>query len=98
MEEEKVQLIVPEHDDDNGEPEPEREEVEVKGVRAEIVRVPPPQKKKSKKQDEKTAREVEAEKLSDAAIKRYWKAEEESRIAPRGPFCLLLYLICVTFS
>ena len=86
-----MQIIVPESNDDKG---PETEEVEVKGVKAEIVRIPQPQKQK--KQDEKTTREVEAEKVSDAAIKRYWKHEEESRIAPRGKSPLFFHSRFVT--
>jgi DNA polymerase delta subunit 4 len=33
---------------------------------------------------EAIARETAAEKITDAQIKKYWKAEEESRLAPRG--------------
>jgi DNA polymerase delta subunit 4 len=35
---------------------------------------------------EKDEREVEAEKVTDAQIKKYWTAEEDSRLAPRGMF------------
>lgn len=43
----------------------------------------------------KGSRELEAEKVSDTAVKRYWKKEEESRIAPRGkaPIYSLLGII-----
>lgn len=34
----------------------------------------------------KDERELEAEKVTDAQIKKYWRAEEESRLAPRGTF------------
>ncbi|KKY17411.1 putative dna polymerase delta subunit [Phaeomoniella chlamydospora] len=54
----------------------ETEDVEVRGIQAEVITLPT-------KPEEKTKREQEAEKISDAAVRRYWKKEEESRIAPR---------------
>jgi DNA polymerase delta subunit 4 len=48
---------------------------------------PTPQKKKAVKQSKPPTvdpREAAAAKVSDAQLKKYWKAEEDARLAPRG--------------
>ena len=78
---EKVQIVVPPasaaEDDKEEKDISETEEVDIKGVKAEVVRLP-------KKSIEKSKGEVDAEKVTDVRIKKYWKKEEESRLAPRG--------------
>lgn len=46
----------------------------------------PRQKKKSTKAPSKSSRETAASKVTDGQIKKYWKAEEDARLAPRGTF------------
>ncbi|EXJ78542.1 hypothetical protein A1O1_08943 [Capronia coronata CBS 617.96] len=42
-----------------------------------------PRAKRTRVQGGKDARELEAEKVTDSQIKKYWRAEEDSRLAPR---------------
>jgi hypothetical protein len=69
-------------------PEPETAEVEVKPEREEeteiAIPVLPPKKRKTAKATGKSERELVADKITDAQIKKYWKAEEDARLAPRG--------------
>lgn len=59
----------------------------------------PPSKSKSKSTKKSKAvpgnggRELEAEKVTDAQLRKYWQAEEDSRLAPRS-MCLSL---CIFF-
>ena len=39
-----------------------------------------------KEQTERSAEEEEALGVSEARVKKYWKAKEDSRISPRGEF------------
>lgn len=60
-----------------------------------------PQPKNKKKTAQKDERELAAEKVTDAQIKKYWKAEEATRLAPRSTFvsCLLSTLfLCFSQS
>jgi DNA polymerase delta subunit 4 len=41
-------------------------------------------RKRKVKDDAKDEREVLAEKITDAQVKKYWQREEDSRLAPRG--------------
>lgn len=61
-------------------PEPEVKEVDV------VIRESPRKAKTAKKINApvKDEREAAADKITDAQIKSYWKAEEDSRLAPRG--------------
>jgi DNA polymerase delta subunit 4 len=63
-------------------PEPETNEVDV------VIRQSPRKAKTFKKTTipVKDEREGAAEKVTDAQIKKYWKAEEDSRLAPRGNY------------
>lgn len=45
---------------------------------------PRPKTRRAQGQADKDVRELAAEKVTDAQIKRYWRAEEDSRLAPRG--------------
>ena len=45
---------------------------------------PTPRKKKASKTSTPNPREAAASKISDSQVKKYWKAEEEVRLAPRG--------------
>jgi DNA polymerase delta subunit 4 len=67
---------------------PEIAEVEVEPEQDEETEiafsVSPPKKRKTAKATGKSEREVAADKITDAQIKRYWKAEEDARLAPRG--------------
>ena len=47
-------------------------------------------KRKVKAVKGKDEREVAAEKITDAQLRKYWQAEEDSRLAPRGTFKSLL--------
>ncbi|KIV87389.1 hypothetical protein PV11_02939 [Exophiala sideris] len=67
------------------EPEPESEstpvEIAAPGTPAKLASSQKPKAKK--KSAQKDDRELAAEKVTDAQIKKYWKAEEDSRLAPR---------------
>lgn len=69
--------------------EPESESTQVETLEAELPTKP--QAKKKTKSAQKDERELAAEKVTDAQIKKYWKAEEATRLAPRSTFvsCLL---------
>jgi DNA polymerase delta subunit 4 len=77
-------------------PEPETAEVEVEAEQdgtGIAIPVSPVKKRKISKVAGKSEREVSAEKVTDAQIKKYWKAEEDARLAPRGMFFLRLHLL-----
>lgn len=79
-------------------PEPPQEQEQTKEEESQINLQPSPSSVKSKRKtprsslvslsDDDSYAEAHAlaEKVSDAQIKKYWKAEEEKRIAPRGMF------------
>ena len=65
-------------------PEPDTRQVDI------AIRESPAKPLKAKVKTEKRIeaakdeRELAAEKVTDAQLKQYWKAEEDSRLAPRG--------------
>ena len=62
-----------------------------------VVEVPIRQQTKAVAKKEEI--ELKAEKISDTQLKRYWKAEEDKRKAPRGMTCCILdYLLDGTRS
>jgi DNA polymerase delta subunit 4 len=74
-------------------PEPETAEVdqqEQDGETEIAIPVSPVKKRKVVKGTAKSEREISAEKVTDAQIKKYWKAEEDARLAPRGTFSPLV--------
>jgi DNA polymerase delta subunit 4 len=55
------------------------------------VQLPSIQKSETKRQKrdaDKDERELAAERITDAQLKKYWQAEEASRLAPRGTYLL----------
>ena len=76
-------------------PEPEVQlEAEPEEISVAIRSSPPkptPKKKKTARTSSTSVdiREQQAAKVTDAQIKKYWKAEEDSRLAPRGTVSLL---------
>lgn len=88
----EVEIIQPtEHEEEVQETtlvEPEVEQAEGRDV---AIRETPRKKTKSiTKVPVKDEREALAEKVTDAQIKKYWKAEEDGRLAPRGMLLLSL--------
>lgn len=66
-------------------PEPETKDVDV-AIRSSPLKASEPLKKTTTTNPVKDEREKQAEKVTDAQIKKYWKAEEDSRLAPRGNY------------
>jgi len=64
-------------------PEPETKEVDV-AIRSSPRKGLSKPLRKTATTPVKDEREGQAEKITDAQIKKYWKAEEDSRLAPRG--------------
>lgn len=65
--------------------------------------IPSPSRQKSKRRARRSlndddeeisfeAAEKQANKMSDVQVRKYWKAEEDSRLAPRGMFGLLVHV------
>lgn len=65
---------------------PEPESTEIKVTIRESPSRPQTQRPQTKQKavPAKDERELAAEKITDAQVKQYWKAEEDSRLAPRG--------------
>ncbi|KAI1624622.1 DNA polymerase delta, subunit 4 [Exophiala viscosa] len=88
QEEEVKDIETPEVDEEPATievPEPEAESTQVEiaapGTPAKLASSQKPKSKK--KATEKDDRKLAAEKVTDAQIKKYWRAEEDSRLAPR---------------
>jgi DNA polymerase delta subunit 4 len=68
----------------------EVEDEEAEGDESTIIEQSPLPPRASRKRKPKTAtsdkdeRELAAEKITDAQVKKYWQKEEDSRLAPRG--------------
>lgn len=85
------------------EPQQEQEQEQAQEEESQVNIQPSPSSVKSKRKtprsslvslsdDESYAEaHARAEKVSDAQIKKYWKAEEEKRIAPRGMLSVVAY-------
>ncbi len=57
-----------------------------------------PAGKTKKPQNDKDERELAAERITDAQLKKYWQAEEASRLAPRGAYFFFSSCFPISFS
>ena len=104
---ETVEEVIPQEPEPESVPAPTTDPSEEQAAPQEIsVLVQPsqpiPRRKKSARSSTSStvnnARESAASKVSDSQLKKYWKAEEETRLAPRGTYICPSHPIPLLYS
>lgn len=82
----EVKATPQEEDEEEVKEEPQKDDVQYAEEEVEAIVSKGRSKSRKKAASAKNERELAAESVTDAQLKKYWKAEEDSRLAPRGMY------------